>query len=697
VQKEVTPPLPSTTEPTDQLTDQSAPEEEEEEYERELSTTELKYGVTPTDCEALDDQLTSLASWGPDIFAIDATSGGRPLTALTYAIFAERDLLNCLRIEPKTLVAFLATLEDHYLNTPYHNRIHAADVTQSTHFLMSSPALANVFTELETVGAIFASAVHDVDHPGVTNQFLVNTSSDLAIMYNDESVLENHHLAVAFKLVQNDQIDIFRNLTKKQRNTVRKMVIDMVLATDMSKHMSLLAELKTMVETKKVAGDGVLLLDNYQDRIQVLQNMIHCADLSNPTKPWLLCKQWMERIMSEFQLQGDQERSLGLEVSPMCDRNNSTIAKSQIGFIDFIVHPLWETWADLVFPEAQVVLDHLEENRDIYIQMMEDEADKSAAAAAAVNAPADDGDEDDVDGDELLDVDTSSEISRQNSPSKETSPVVARRGYASPRPSLSHSSSSSSSSNRVILLQQHSNSSSGGGVVLRCDDPRRSLSPVSLPRGSSDLQRVLEDENEFRAEVQQLQLQRDGQNSLLLRRQRQQREQRREESEAMDAEFEGKTESAIKDAASPPSLSHPPTSSASGSMGNDLVLLLDEQVLRKSQSEIAQDEIDREGKPTDCSDKTDDRFTFGDGQDIGNLLNSADTATSPVSASSALTSLPSINSGEKGDSFGRGRCGGDVGGDRGLSVVLAVEEIEMEGEDGDEEEEGEEEDECDEG
>ena len=50
---------------------------------------------------------------------------------------------------------------------------------------------------------------------------------------------------------------------------MRKMVIDMVLATDMSKHMSLLADLKTMVETKKVAGSGVLLLDNYNDRIQV--------------------------------------------------------------------------------------------------------------------------------------------------------------------------------------------------------------------------------------------------------------------------------------------------------------------------------------------------------------------------------------------------------------------------------------------
>ena len=88
-------------------------------------------------------------------------------------------------------------------------------------------------------------------------------------MYNDESVLENHHLAVAFKLLQEDNCDIFLNLSNKQRQTLRKMCIDMVLATDMSKHMSLLADLKTMVETKKVAGSGVLLLDNYQDRIQV--------------------------------------------------------------------------------------------------------------------------------------------------------------------------------------------------------------------------------------------------------------------------------------------------------------------------------------------------------------------------------------------------------------------------------------------
>ena len=105
-----------------------------------------------------------------------------------------------------------------------------------------------------------------------------------------------------------------------------------VLATDMSKHMSLLADLKTMVETKKVAGSGVLLLDNYTDRIQVLQNMVHCADLSNPTKPLAAYKLWVERIMEEFFQQGDKERAAGMDISPMCDRYNATIEKSQVRF-----------------------------------------------------------------------------------------------------------------------------------------------------------------------------------------------------------------------------------------------------------------------------------------------------------------------------------------------------------------------------
>jgi transketolase len=60
------------------------------------------------------------------------------------------------------------------------------------------------------------------------NLILVASGSELALMYNDESVLENHHLAVAFKLVSEQGCNIFQNLTTKQHQTLRRMVIDMV-------------------------------------------------------------------------------------------------------------------------------------------------------------------------------------------------------------------------------------------------------------------------------------------------------------------------------------------------------------------------------------------------------------------------------------------------------------------------------------
>ncbi|NXA89570.1 PDE4D phosphodiesterase, partial [Melanocharis versteri] len=330
-----------------------------------------RFGVKTDQEDVLAKELEDLNKWGLQVFRVAELSGNRPLTVIMHTIFQasrrERDLLKTFKIPVDTLITYLMTLEDHYhADVAYHNNIHAADVVQSTHVLLSTPALEAVFTDLEILAAIFASAIHDVDHPGVSNQFLINTNSELALMYNDSSVLENHHLAVGFKLLQEENCDIFQNLTKKQRQSLRKMVIDIVLATDMSKHMNLLADLKTMVETKKVTSSGVLLLDNYSDRIQVLQNMVHCADLSNPTKPLHLYRQWTDRIMEEFFRQGDRERERGMEISPMCDKHNASVEKSQVGFIDYIAHPLWETWADLVHPDAQDILDTLEDNREWY-------------------------------------------------------------------------------------------------------------------------------------------------------------------------------------------------------------------------------------------------------------------------------------------------------------------------------------------
>ena len=64
--------------------------------------------------------------------------------------------------------------------------------------------------------------------------------------------------------------------------------------------------------------------------MQVLRNMVHCADLSNPTKPLELYRQWTDRIMAEFFQQGDRERERGMEISPMCDKHTASVEKSQV-------------------------------------------------------------------------------------------------------------------------------------------------------------------------------------------------------------------------------------------------------------------------------------------------------------------------------------------------------------------------------
>lgn len=63
---------------------------------------------------------------------------------------------------------------------------------------------------------------------------------------------------------------------------------------------------------------------------------------------WDLHHRWTMSLLDEFFLQGDKERELGLPFSPLCDRNNTLVAESQIGFIDFIVEPSMGVCADML-------------------------------------------------------------------------------------------------------------------------------------------------------------------------------------------------------------------------------------------------------------------------------------------------------------------------------------------------------------
>jgi len=69
--------------------------------------------------------------------------------------------------------------------------------------------LPELFYDTSFCFIVYLSIIFGYFHAGVTNDFLIKTSSPLAIFYNDSSVLENYHCSVAFLLLQQEDSNIF--------------------------------------------------------------------------------------------------------------------------------------------------------------------------------------------------------------------------------------------------------------------------------------------------------------------------------------------------------------------------------------------------------------------------------------------------------------------------------------------------------
>ncbi|XP_042587698.1 calcium/calmodulin-dependent 3',5'-cyclic nucleotide phosphodiesterase 1A-like isoform X3 [Cyprinus carpio] len=281
--------------------------------------------------------LKDVDKWSFDVFTLQEASSEHALKFLVYELLTRYDLISRFRIPVSSLVLFVEALEIGYSKhrNPYHNLIHAADVTQTAHYLMLHTGIMHWLTELEILAMVFAAAIHDFEHTGTTNNFHIQTRSEVAILYNDRSVLENHHVSAAYRLMQEDEMNILVNLSKDDWRELRTLVIEMVMSTDMSCHFQ---QIKTM--------RNVLQQPEGIDKAKVLSLMLHAADISHPAKGWKLHYRWTQALMEEFFRQGDKEAELGLPFSPLCDRKATMIAQSQIGFIDFIVEPTFSVLVD---------------------------------------------------------------------------------------------------------------------------------------------------------------------------------------------------------------------------------------------------------------------------------------------------------------------------------------------------------------
>eukprot|EP00002_Diphylleia_rotans_P031051 TRINITY_DN6427_c0_g3_i2.p1 TRINITY_DN6427_c0_g3~~TRINITY_DN6427_c0_g3_i2.p1 ORF type:complete len:1199 (+),score=259.76 TRINITY_DN6427_c0_g3_i2:172-3768(+) len=260
------------------------------------------------------------------------------LIAIVPKIFDDFGLLSEFQIRAESVIQFTKVLRRRYLPNPYHTFRHAIDVLQTCYmFLQKNPVLDNCLTPLCRLALFIAALGHDLEHPGVNNAFQINVISPLALTYNDRSVLENHHSACTFSILQDPGCDLLHNLTSEQYRTARKIIIDIILSTDMSVHFEICSKLSARLNTQP------FFRDTLEDQILLMSVILHAADISNVAKPPEISKIWGDKVLEEFLLQGDQERSKGLPISPYMDRNNTSQAKMILGFIDFMVMPLFNS------------------------------------------------------------------------------------------------------------------------------------------------------------------------------------------------------------------------------------------------------------------------------------------------------------------------------------------------------------------
>ena len=308
----------------------------------------------------------------------DLIGNNNVLPMIGRAILENLGLLDEDILDISKLDQFLISVSSQYREeTLYHNSIHGSDVTHSlyiffTHSNAEKVAKTNV---LDLLSIIIAALGHDIAHPGLTNTFHINDSTDIAITYNDISVLENFHASTLFKTLRKTENNIFGKLTPIDYKIIRKRMISEILATDMANHgrvMSLIKSKLSINENNEFKFN--LLSGNEQTRIDeqqsLLDYMIHLADLAHNTKLFEISKKWVELLSEEFWKQGDLEKELNLPVSFLCDREDVNIPKSQKGFISGYIIPTFECLVK-IFPTLRYTLDNANNNLKEWKKLMD--------------------------------------------------------------------------------------------------------------------------------------------------------------------------------------------------------------------------------------------------------------------------------------------------------------------------------------
>jgi GAF domain-containing protein len=270
-----------------------------------------------------------------------------------------------LDIDSNMLALYIQEVSDKYHDRPFHNLHHATTVTHFSFMLIHATNAAQHLTKHHLFSVLLAAIVHDVDHPGNTNMFEINSQSELALLYNDQSVLENHHCSTAFRMMRKPSTNLFARIPKQTATDMRKTIVSCVMATDMSVHFNLVED------TKKWAAGGDVSFTEANEQIFLCKLLVHAADLSNPVRPFHITKMWAKKISEEFNVQVAREQELGMPVLGfMMTPDDKALCKNETGFASFVVAPMWRSLA-VLFPGLQPLIQQLDANLQTWKSLLE--------------------------------------------------------------------------------------------------------------------------------------------------------------------------------------------------------------------------------------------------------------------------------------------------------------------------------------
>jgi hypothetical protein len=298
--------------------------------------------------------ITSIIDFNFNIFDFETNYGRlETLPQISKVIFTHF----ISNIDIYQLDNFLISVRDGYIDTnPYHNSIHGTDVCQTIALYLYNSNVINILSlsELDITAMLIAAVTHDLGHPGTTNQFQINSYSNLAVLYNDKSVLEHFHASSAFNILNQEKCNILSNYNSSDFKLIRKRIIDSILSTDMIYHTKVMSQMKNRMQSNCISF-------NFEEKQEVINFLIHAADISHSTKKFEISYKWTNLVSEEFWMQGDEEKKQDLPISFLCDRENTDVAKSQIGFIKGIIMPTVDLLVDFL-PNLYELGQNVEEN-----------------------------------------------------------------------------------------------------------------------------------------------------------------------------------------------------------------------------------------------------------------------------------------------------------------------------------------------